>query len=81
MRVDCDQDGISIAGCYPATINKEGEAQFDFEAFAEANILAVGKAGLKLNGPVKNSLRKSQPLVVSQRTNRCADWIFAKSWF
>ena len=81
MRVDCEGHGVSLAGCYPSTVNAAGETEFDFEAYAEADILTVGKAGLKLNGPIKNSIRKSEPLVVAQRTDRCVDWIFARGWF
>ena len=80
LKVDCPSAEIRLMGCDPTTTNAEGQTALDIEAHALARVLTVGEAGIKLNGPIKNSLRKKKPLIVCQRTDRHADWIFSKAY-
>jgi len=80
LQVDCLSAEIRLMGCHPPTTNADGQSEIDFEAHAVARVLAVGEAGIKLNGPIKNTFRKRKPLIVCQRTDRHADWIFSKDY-
>jgi hypothetical protein len=71
---------IRIAGIYPASIAADGAGAFDFEAEAGAKILEVADARLRFAGPIKNWWRKRCPLVVAQRTDRVAQWVYSRDW-
>lgn len=71
---------IQIAGVFPPSILAGNQGALDLEAKGDVKILEIANASLRLKGPIKDWWRKERPLVVSNRTNRFAQWVFSREW-